>query len=74
MKTLPKPGDWVTLTSKTKVGDIRTELNGHLWNVKEVASDRLLVKSAEKTFGPKNNKTHDGMWIWLEGDPNFDWS
>lgn len=74
MKTPPKPGDWVSLVPKTSVGSIRIDLNGKLWSVREVTRDRMLLKSAERTFGPKNSKTYDGMCIWLEHDVNFEWN
>lgn len=74
MKNLLKEGYWVSLTPKTKVGSLRIDINGSLWMVREVEEDKILLKSANRTFGPKNKKTYDGMWIWIEDDPNFEWA
>lgn len=73
MKQL-KAGDWVKLYPKSPSANSRIEANGNHWVVQEIFPTQMRVRSSERTFGSKNSKRYDGMIIWLEHDPNYDWS
>jgi hypothetical protein len=73
MKQLKK-GDWIKLYPKSNSATARIEANGSYWVVEEVLNSQVRVRSPERTFGSKNAKRHDGMVIWLEHDPNYEWA
>jgi hypothetical protein len=73
MKQL-KTGDWVKLYPKSPSAKSRIEVNGNHWVIEELLPTQIRVRSSERTFGSKNSKRFDGMVIWLEHDPNYDWS
>ena len=67
-------GNWVTLTGKTIHAKNRLEQNGNAWLVTEVGRDKMRVRSAQMTEGPRRKKRFDGRWLWLEDDNDFDWT
>ena len=67
------PGSWVTLRGKTPHAKNRVEQHGSAWLVLEVGDDRMRVRSAEKTEGPKRRKRYDGRWVWLVDDVDYEW-
>lgn len=69
----PKKGDWIKLYPKSSSASTRIEANGNYWIVEELLTSQIRVRSSERTFGSKNAKRYDGMVIWLEHDPNYDW-
>lgn len=77
MWNIPKEGDWISLTGKTRHGKNRIQAHGTAWLVQEVKPQgmgtQLRLRSASKTEGPRNKKGFDGRWIWMIDDPNFDW-
>lgn len=73
MMNFVQVGNWITLTGKTMHAKNRLEQNGNAWLVLEVDHDKMRVRSAQKTEGPRRKKRFDGRWIWLEDDNDFDW-
>lgn len=73
MKQL-KIGDWIKLYPKSSSARTRVEVNGNYWIVEGFTDSCIRLRSSERTFGSKNHKRYDGMVIWAEHDPNYDWS
>jgi hypothetical protein len=73
MKQL-KVGDWIKLYPKSNSAKTRIETNGQYWVVEAILETQLKLRSSEKTFGSPKQKRYDGMLIWLEHDPNYEWS
>ena len=77
MWNIPKEGDWISLTGKTRHGKNRIQAHGSAWLVLEVKArglgTQLRLRSASKTEGPRHKKGFDGRLIWMIDDPNFDW-
>ena len=73
MMSAVQAGNWITLTGKTMHAKNRLEQNGHAWLVLEVDHDKMRVRSAQRTEGPRRKKRFDGRWVWLEDDNDFDW-
>jgi len=69
----PKVGDWIKLYPKSNSAQTRIDINGHYWVVETLLEEHLKLRSSEKTFGPPKQKRYDGMIIWLENDPNYEW-
>lgn len=72
-RVLPKIGDWIKVNPKNNTAKIRTDINGNFWQVRALDRDKILLQSAERTFGSRNHKSFDGMWIWTDEDPNYEW-
>lgn len=69
-----KIGDWIKLSPNSSPARIRIEVNGQYWIVEAILDNQLKLRSAERTFGPPKEKRYDGMVIWAENDPNYEWS
>ena len=70
-------GKWVLLKGKTRHGKNRINQHGNMWVVESVATFQgqpaMMLRSENKTEGPKDNKWFDSRWVLLRDDPNFLW-
>ena len=70
-------GKWVLLKGKTRHGKNRINQHGDMWLIESVANFQgqpaMLLRSENKTEGPKDNKWFDSRWVLLRDDPNFLW-
>lgn len=77
MSTELKSGDWVKLKGITRHGKNRINEHGDKWLVEEVStfSGRPALKlcSANETFKVGDRWIHDGRWVLIKGDMNFEW-
>lgn len=71
-----KVNDIVILKAKTKHGKDRLHQHGPNWRVKRIGSFKgasaVYLESSAKTFRQGQEMTHDGRWVELNGDPNFE--
>jgi hypothetical protein len=65
--------DTVVLTAKTRHGKNRIQQHGDRWLVEEVRGTSMMLRSENKTFKLGDKFIHDGRWVELQNDPNFDW-
>lgn len=68
-----KVGDWIKLYPKSTPAKTRIDVNGPYWVVEELLDSQIKIRSSERTFGPPKQKRYDGMIIWSEHDPNYEW-
>jgi len=77
MKTEIKSGDWIILEGTTRHGKNRIDQHGKKWFVEDVSkfNGRPAMKliSENETFKIGDTWTHDGRWVHLVGDLNFNW-
>ena len=70
-------GKWVLLKGKTRHGKNRINQHGDMRMIESVANFQgqpaMLLRSENKTEGPKDNKGFDSRWVLLRDDPNFLW-
>ena len=70
-------GKWVLLKGKTRHGKNRINQHGDMWLIDSVSTFQgqpaMLLRSENKTEGPKDNKWFDSRWVLLRDDPNFLW-
>lgn len=64
---------WVVLTAKTRHGKNRIHQHGDRWLVEEVRGPSMMLRSENKTFKLGDKFMHDGRWVDLKNDKNFDW-
>ena len=68
-------GRWVLLKGKTRHGKNRIQQHGMEWLIENVSTFQgqpaMLLRSKNKTEGPKDNKGFDTRWVILRDDPNF---
>ena len=70
-------GKWVLLKGKTRHGKNRINQHGDMWVIESVevfqGQPAMMLRSNNKTEGPKDNKGFDSRWVLLRDDPNFLW-
>ena len=68
---------WVLLKGKTRHGKNRINQHGDMWVIERVevfqGQPAMMLRSNNKTEGPKDNKGFDSRWVLLRDDPNFLW-
>ena len=70
-------GKWVLLKGKTRHGKNRINQHGDMWVIESVevfqGQPAMMLRSNNKTEGPKDNTGFDSRWVLLRDDPNFLW-
>ena len=70
-------GKWVLLKGKTRHGKNRINQHGDMWTIESVevfqGQPAMMLRSKNKTEGPKDNKGFDSRWVLLRDDLNFLW-
>ncbi|OUU29461.1 MAG: hypothetical protein CBB97_02475 [Candidatus Endolissoclinum sp. TMED37] len=70
-----KRNDPIVLKGKSRHGKNRIHQHGNLWFIENVSTFQgqpaMLLRSENKTEGPKDDKGFDGRWVLLKDDPNF---
>lgn len=65
-------GDWIELKGKTLHGKNRINEHGNLWLIKEIRGNSLSLRSKDKTFKIGTEFIHDGRWVEIKNDKNFE--
>lgn len=65
-------GEWIELKGKTRHGKNRVHQHGTRWLVEEIRSGAMMLRSENKTEGPRDHRGFDGRWVKLNNDPNFE--
>ena len=68
-------GETIILKGKTRHGKNRIQQHGCLWIISFITKFQgqpvMLLRSENKTEGPKGKKDFDARWVLLNNDPNF---
>tara|TARA_B100000287_G_C20580158_1_gene760022 strand:- start:248 stop:505 length:258 start_codon:yes stop_codon:yes gene_type:complete len=71
-----KSGDWCFLKGKTRHGKNRINQHGPKWKLLSIGKFRgqfaFNLQSERMTEGPRDNKRHDGRWVLMNDDPDFE--
>ena len=62
----------IKLTGKTNHGKNRIREHGDLWLVVHVDTNKVMLRSRNKTFKCGGELWHDGRWIDSPTDKNFE--
>ena len=65
-------GIWIRLKGKSNHGKNRIREHGDLWLVVHVDTNKVMLRSRNKTFKVGDEMPHDGRWIDQGVDKNFE--
>ena len=65
-------GQWIRLKGKSGHGKNRIREHGDLWLVVHVDTNKVMLRSRNKTFKAGDEMHHDGRWIDNGIDKNFE--
>ena len=65
-------GKWIRLKGKSGHGKNRIREHGDLWLVVHVDTNKVMLRSRNKTFKCGGELWHDGRWIDSPTDKNFE--
>tara|TARA_R100001086_G_scaffold71019_1_gene34053 strand:+ start:271 stop:525 length:255 start_codon:yes stop_codon:yes gene_type:complete len=65
-------GKWVRLKGKSGHGKNRIREHGNLWLVAHVDTNKVWLRSRDKTFRAGGDMHHDNRWIDQGVDKNFE--
>ena len=65
-------GEWIRLKGISGHGKNRIREHGDLWLIEAVVGDRARLRSKEKTFRCGGEMHHDGRWLDLPWDQDFE--
>ena len=65
-------GQWIRLKGKSGHGKNRIHEHGDLWLVIHVDTNKVMLRSRNKTFKAGDEIHHDGRWIDQGVDKNFE--
>ncbi len=65
-------GKWIRLKGKSGHGKNRIREHGDIWLVVHVDTNKVMLRSRNKTFKVGDEMHHDGRWIDQGVDKNFE--